>query len=201
MLADYQCAECGKTFRRQKRNVRPPKFCGQRCAARYNLKRANSTNEALPPRQCKGCGEEFKPIHLAHYYCSAKCRVLDIPKKEVSKYDCAICGKIFSDPRYRRRVCGDHCRVLLMNWDTDSRPEKVKPTQVCEACGKTFVSPKKRSRFCSMNCRYSSPKFKENAKEPQVTLDVYTGWGDLDFDGLCPFDPQIYPFKNVEMRA
>ena len=100
-MEDYRnCLECGARFKVKRRDH---KFCGAVCAKKWWSKK-NYPIKDHPPKPCKYCGEEFKPIRSSRIYCSDYCKDSS-NKKHTHDKTCEICGSSFIVTDGRRKYC------------------------------------------------------------------------------------------------
>jgi Fe2+ or Zn2+ uptake regulation protein len=149
---------CGKVFRLDPRidYVQEKFYCGRDCRERYARKRAaarvQQAKEPLPPRPCRGCGQDFVPTNPKHETCSEPCfasyraayqrayfaaerEALEASKKlplPPAPSVCADCGKPARRSKESRGLvyCSDRCgwSVLLTARERDARADTPDPT-------------------------------------------------------------------------
>jgi len=81
-----------------------------------------------PERECKNCGEPFRPHRGDQIYCCEECRIeynrlhtMKNPNRARQKF-CRRCGKPITDPK-QRVFCG---KVCLYSYDQERRHRKKK---------------------------------------------------------------------------
>lgn len=123
-------------------------------------------------RDCKQCGESYKPNINVQKYCSEKCQI----QSRYKEFECEVCDKVFRSKHPDRRFCSQKC-VAKNN---------IKPAEVveltCAECGKEFTRNKSRVRggtrgdFCSRDCMTKEMKntgeshHRWNSEELECTL-------------------------------
>ena len=147
------CAHCGTDFRPM--DDPDARYCSRTCQ--------NRDREGYrPDRECKVCGEAFRPKNEDHWLCSWECAGVD--KRQHEERPCPICDTPFRTRNVGQETCSPSCGV---EW----KRLNAKP-QTCEQCGGEFKSPKP-SRFCGDRCRNKHAWQIKKAKEkpvPKATL-------------------------------
>jgi hypothetical protein len=173
------CEQCGNMFTPSSRQSarRGGRFCSVVCVGKANRRHDaerspwGSAIKDRPPRECIGCGAEYKPRHDSQKFCSYTCP----GHHSTHTSRCVTCGvsKVRKDgivSPERKFFCSDMCRsihdetqelndlISLANLVKRvavnvRRQPKDDQTRQCQCCGKHFVARvDSLGKYCSRRC-------------------------------------------------
>jgi hypothetical protein len=74
-VLDWRCEQCGKPWPGFGADLsKRRRFCSSRCAAAARRQRQRKWRDDPEPRECGGCGSEFRPKRRDAMYCSVACK-------------------------------------------------------------------------------------------------------------------------------
>ena len=140
-------------------------FCCDLCMIRHHSNRDSSEvrwqsrtahavgylirREAIPERECAGCGEVFQPSHYFVMSCSPEC-AHEARRKRAPWRACPTCGTGFRPSQPRQTYCSAHCQWTASAARKPRSPPP--PPRRCEGCGQMFVPKRADSLTCSAKC-------------------------------------------------
>ncbi len=123
--------------------------------------------------KCRQCRKIFEvtpyKIRVGCKYCSNKCRIKALIKKQVISYVCLCCKKEFKTKQLGRKYCSCLCAGLV---------NRNRIVRVCIVCSKNFVISASKGRntlgrYCSRKC-FTKGKIKKIVKHCEVCGAKFT---------------------------
>lgn len=118
-----------------------------RCSFKLGRERPGREIRESPRRDCKGCGESFRPARRWLRYCCRAC----VPPfggagvRRLADRVCPQCKKSFRPRDHEKKYCGRQCLT-----ESQRLPEASYDAGCCQNCGVRLEGAKRK--FCSKRC-------------------------------------------------
>jgi len=159
-----KCEVCSSPFSSHK-GGKPQKYCSPKCRRVAQARKFRAENptygakyrkpqKIFTPKPCRQCGREFTPIRNNHVFCSEKCSIAALAKRNEVLATCRECGARFKQEIKNQRYCLK-CKNQQRedrSGNNEVKARLYKETKQCAVCSQRFTAYRSTSLYCSKVC-------------------------------------------------